>query len=73
MKIISTGLMVIVGCTIFTFCNQTTAQAINQNKMEIVKPSNFNGNAILIGPEIFGQTEEMKTFAQKLSNMRPIK
>lgn len=33
-KTISAGLMVIVGCTIFTACNQTTAQSVNQNKME---------------------------------------
>ena len=34
MKTISAGLMVIVGCTIFTACNQTTAQSVNQTKME---------------------------------------
>lgn len=34
MKTISAGLMVIVGCAIFTACNQATAQTINQNKME---------------------------------------
>lgn len=33
-KTISVGLMVIVGCTIFTACYQTTAQTVNQNKME---------------------------------------
>ena len=33
-KTISAGVMVIVGCTIFTACIQTTAQTNNQNKME---------------------------------------
>lgn len=33
-KTISAGLMVIVGCTVFSACNQTTAQSVNQNKME---------------------------------------
>ena len=33
-KTISVGVMVIIGCTIFTTCNQTIAQTNNQNKME---------------------------------------
>jgi len=33
-KTISAGLMVIVGCTIFTAFNKTTSQTNNQNKME---------------------------------------
>ncbi|MFV0565830.1 MAG: type 1 glutamine amidotransferase domain-containing protein [Flavobacteriaceae bacterium] len=33
-KTISVGLMVIVGCTVFTACNQTTAQQNNYNNME---------------------------------------
>ena len=33
-KKVSAGLMVIVGCTIFTACNETAAQINNQNKMD---------------------------------------
>ncbi len=42
---------------------------LKQNQMHKFLPKNSNGKAILIGPEIFGQTEEMKTFSQKLSDL----
>jgi len=70
-SIIILTVFITIGFSILYFSKKTYFKFVNYNrKMEnkVYKPKNFNGNVILIGPEIFGFTQDIKSIAEKLSN-----